>query len=247
MRFEVYTFVTDEDQYREMRASFESAGLRPPLARFVELRDRRSPDGSDPFELISRIASREDRSHVILVHQDVRLDQGAGAQELVDVLRDLDQLDPRWVVAGNAGGTRDLRFVRRLRDPHGGSTDDPLPAQVVSLDENFLVFNPSRSPRCSPGLTGFHFYGSDVCLNALVEGDAAYVIDFPVTHLSAGSRGPDYERARARFVAAWEPRFAFAFVRVPTEVLFLSRWRLLRRLFGSAKLQGWVKEWGVAS
>jgi Transposase, Mutator family len=51
----------------------------------------------------------------------------------------LEQLDPGWVVAGNAGVTRRMRIVLRLVDPHGGSTSDDLPMQVASLDENFLI------------------------------------------------------------------------------------------------------------
>lgn len=242
--FDVYTFVTDDEQYRELLGSFAAAGFAPPLARFVALHDRRSPNGSDPYALIARIGTERNRQHVILVHQDVRLDQGAGVDELVGALQQLDGLDPDWVVAGNAGGTSDLRLVRRLRDPHGASTDDTLPARVVSLDENFLVFNPARAPRCSPDLGGFHFYGTDVCLNALKGGGTAYVIDFPVTHLSSGRRGPDYDDGRARFVEVWQRRFLLAVVRAPTEILFLSRSGLLRRLLDSPRVRAWVWEWG---
>jgi hypothetical protein len=127
----------------------------------------------------------------------VRLDRGGGAPELIAALAGLDRLDPEWVVAGNAGGTSDLRLVRGLYDPHGGSTDDRLPVRVVSLDENFLVFNRSRPPRCSPGLSGFHLYGTDVSLNASKERGAAYVIDMPLTHLSGGSMDSEYEAAKS--------------------------------------------------
>lgn len=242
--FEIYTFVTDEQQYAQMRGSFEAAGLRPPSAAFFAMHDRRTPGGSDPYALIAEVGSRPHRSYVILVHQDVRLDQGAGADELVAALEQLNDVDPAWVVAGTAGGTSDLRLVRRLRDPHGGSTDDVLPARVVSLDENFLVFNPSHSPRCSPGLGGFHFYGTDVCLNALKDGGTAYVIDMPLTHLSAGRLGPDYDEARRRFLEAWQPRFRFTYVRTPNELLFLSRSIALRRVFDSQRMREWIWAWG---
>jgi hypothetical protein len=240
--FDVYTFVTDDEQYAELTDSFASAGFQSPRARFLPQRDRSTPDGSDPYELISRIGSQQDRPYVILTHQDVRADQGVGASDLAAALERLDAFDPRWVVAGNAGGAPDLHLVRRLRDPHGGGTGDRLPARVVSLDENFLVFNRRRRPRCSPGLEGFHFYGTDACLNALLDGGTAYVIDFPVTHLSRGRRGPAYDEAKARFLAAWQPRMHFAFVRAPTELVLISRWALLRRLFGSRRMHKWLKE-----
>ena len=77
------------------------------------------------------------------------------------------RLDPQWVVAGTAGVTRRGRLVRRVVYRGSGLTADRLPLSVVTLDENFLVFNRRNVPRCSPGLSGFHFYGSDVSMNAL--------------------------------------------------------------------------------
>ena len=215
-----------------MRASFAAAGFD----RFVELYDRRTPGGTDPYELISRIGALHDRPYAILVHQDVRADQGVGASDLLAELERLDELDPRWFVAGNAGGASDLRLVRRLQDPYGGSTDDELPTRVVTLDENFLVLNRAHALRATAGLGGFHFYGSDVCLNAALDGGTAYVIDFPVTHLSGGKRGTSYDEAKDQFLAAWQRRLVFAYIRAPTEILFVSRYALARRFFGSERM-----------
>jgi hypothetical protein len=240
--FDIYTFVTDDRVYDELRSSFAAAGFQPPLARFVALRDRRTPGGTDPYEFINRIGEQAPRPYVILTHQDVRADQGVGAPELAAALEGLNTLDPWWVVAGNAGGAPDLQLVRRLRDPYGGSTSNPLPARVTTLDENFLVFNPRQRPRCSPALEGFHFYGTDTCLNAALDGGTAYVIDFPVTHLSGGRLGTSYYAAKARFLATWRRRMIFTFVRAPTESLFISRFALLRRLFGSQRMLAWVQE-----
>jgi len=193
--FDVYTFVTDEDHYEAMLASFRVAGMSPALARFVRLS---GDGGNDPFGAIGRLFAAAADRYAILCHQDVRLDQGMGANELLSALAHLDSLDPSWVVAGNAGVTHDLRLVRRLVDPYGGRTADALPARVMSLDENFLVFNPRWSPHCSQSLSGFHFYGADVCLNAAADGGTAYVIDFPLTHLSAGRFDDAYKETRQR-------------------------------------------------
>jgi hypothetical protein len=240
--FEVFTFVTDDEQYAAFRTSFVAAGFDAPLARFVALRDRRTAGGTDPYELIGRLGGRADGPYSILVHQDVRLDRGAGAPELLAALGQLDALDSRWALAGNAGGAADLHVVRRLTDPYGGSTDDQLPAPVVTLDENFLVFNPRARIRSSPGLQGFHFYGTDACLNAARSGGTAYVVDFPVTHLSRGRRGPAYDEMKERFLAAWNARTLFAYVRAPTEIVFLSRFALLRRIFASPRMLALVAD-----
>jgi hypothetical protein len=234
--FDVYTFVTDEAHYEAMRASFAASGMEPPLARFVRL----TADG-DPFRAIGRLFATSAQRCAILCHQDVRLGEGAGAKELLAALAQLDALDPGWAVAGTAGVTNDLRLVRRLTDPYGASTPGVLPARVVSLDENFLVFNPRRAPRCSIGLSGFHFYGTDVCLNAAAKGGAAYVIDFPLTHLSAGRFDDGYRETRDRLRDVWNGRFVFRYVGTTTELVFLSRSQLLQRLFGSERAMRWVR------
>ena len=234
--FEVHTFVTDSALYARMRESFVEAGFDPD--GFVRVTD----GNDDPYTTITRIGRASTARYPILCHQDVLADQGAGAVELLARLRELDVRDPGWVVAGNAGIMRSGRLIRRLVDEHGGSTGESLPLPVVTLDEDFLVFNPRNVPRCSDDLKEFHLYGADVCLHALASGGSAYVIDFPVTHLgrarAAGDSDSEYWRAyklaRQRFIAVWNDRCLFRYVLTPSDTLFMSRSRLLRRLFGSA-------------
>jgi hypothetical protein len=226
--FSVRTFVTDENEYSDMVRSFVAAGFDPDA--FVRHSDR----DDDPYETIGRLATGQPGvRYPILCHQDVRADRGAGAADLRRALEQLDARDPAWIVAGNAGITRRGVFLRRLHslDPCSGS--ESLPAAVVTLDENFLVFNGRRTPACSPGLRGFHLYGADVALHALAAGGGAYVIDFMLTHLSRGDRGPAYQQVRARFIEAWNERCAFAYVLTPSDTVFISKSQALRRLFGS--------------
>lgn len=234
--FGVHTFVNDSALYARMRESFIDAGFAPDA--FVRLTDR----DDDPYTTITRIGRASTARYPILCHQDVFTDQGAGAAELLARLRELDVRDPRWVVAGNAGIMRSGRLIRRLVDGHGGSTGESLPLPVVTLDEDFLVFNPRNTPCCSAELKEFHLYGADVCLHALASGGSAYVIDFPVTHLGPARAPGDaeagywrvYERSRKRFIAVWNDRCLFRYVLTPSDTLFMSRSRLLRRLFASS-------------
>ena len=93
----------------------------------------------------------------------------------------------------------------------------------------------------SPGLTGFHFYGSDICLRARTAGLRCFVIDFHVHHLSGGRRTSGYDQCRDEFLAAWNQRFLARYVRAPTEVLFLSRSPLLRAVFGFPRVRKILK------
>ena len=234
--FEIHTFVTDDALYERMRRSFVDAGFS--ADSFVRLTDA----NDDPYAAITRIARTSAASYPILCHQDVFADQGAGAAELAARLQQLGVADPDWVIAGNAGVMASGRLLRRLVDGHGGSTGEPLPLPVMTLDEDFLVLNPRNGPRCSAGVSGFHLYGADACLQALASGGSAYVIDFPVTHVGqvelAGERRRQYwdvyGRARESFTTAWNDRCVFRYVLTPSDGLFLSRSRLLRRVFGSS-------------
>jgi hypothetical protein len=225
--FEIYTFVNDDALYERMRKSFIDAGFSPDA--FVRLTD----GNDDPYSAINRIGQESTARYPILCHQDVRADQGAGAIELVAAVEQLDKIDPHWVVAGNAGVMRSGRVLKRLVDPNGGFTGESLPLPAVTLDENFLVFNSRNAPRCSAGLSDFHLYGSDVCLHALSSGGSAYVIEFPVTHLGAGSKR-GLERANDRFIAAWSEHCRFCYVLTTVDTLFISRSKVLHRLFGSS-------------
>ena len=226
--FEIHTFVTDESLYQDMRDSFVGAGFAP--RAFVKLTDL----NDNPYAAIARFAHSSSARYTVLCHQDVRTDRGVGADHLLALLSRLDERDSRWVVAGTAGVTRSGLLIRRVVDRYAGSTGDNLPRLVVTLDENFLVFNNRNIPRSSPGLSAFHLYGADVCLNALSAGGSAYVIDFPVTHLGRGERDAAYDRAKHAFLQAWNDRCWSSYVVTPSDTLFLSRSRTLRRLFGGS-------------
>jgi len=237
--FEIHTFADDQGLYQRMRQSFIEAGFRPDA--FVPLTD----DLDDPYAAITRIGQQTKARYPILCHQDLLADRGAGAKHLLASLRSLDAADPRWVVAGIAGVMRSGRLLQGLVDPDGGPTGEPLPLPVVTLDECFLVFNRCHVARCSDKLSGFHFYGADVCLHALRAGGTAYVIDFPLTHASRGkgSTSSDfrhayrqgYERARERLIASWNEHCLFCYVMTRTDDLFLSHSKTIRRLFGSPR------------
>jgi hypothetical protein len=240
-RFDIYTFVTDEAQYDAFLESARAAGFTDGRARTIRLDDRKEP--RDPYALIRVLSADDAPRYPVVVHQDVRFDQGAGVDELERVIAELDEADPAWVVAGNAGTTAGFRRIRRVVDPHGGPTQDDLPRPAVSLDENVLLFNHRCRPAVSPGLTGFHLYGTDVVLDALFRGGGAYVVDFPVTHLSAGTLDDSYRIARSAFVAAWRRRVRAAVLRTPNELIVVAGGPV-RRLLESGLVRGWLRAWG---
>ena len=214
--FRIATFVNDERQYGEMRESFEAAGFRPPLARFTVER-------GEPYAAIHRLG-RAEEPYAILVHQDVRCAWGDTAETLAARLAELTARDPEWALAGNAGrrlaeprskaGERQLTRLRHISDPHGAAWAADLPTRVISLDENMLVLRTARSPTCTPGLDGWHLYGVDAVLNAILRGCTAYVVDFRVSHLSAGNP-TGFDESSRRFVERWRERLSGGEARSP--------------------------------
>jgi hypothetical protein len=200
--FRIATFVNDRELYARMRASFEQAGFVEPLARYTI-------ETGEPFAAITRLGSAAE-PYVILAHQDVLCDQGQTAADLDRLLGELTKLDDRWVVAGNAGGVDRHRTIIHVSDVWS----DPacLPCRVTTLDENLLILRTARRPHCSSGLSGWHLYGSDVCLHAEKSGSSCYVIDFRVTHLSPG-KYEDVPEAIKRFSRSWGWRARPRYVR----------------------------------
>ena len=221
----IATFVNDEESYRAMRASFAAAGFMSPDIVYERLSDH----AEDPYAAITRLGNSAE-PYVMLVHQDVRCDQEHGYRDLQHAIAELERHDPRWAVAGNAGGLADRSVLRHISDPWGTHWAAELPRRVVTLDENLLVLRTARQPRCSSALSGFHLYGSDVCLNAACAGDRCYVIDFRVTHLSAGDWTGMYE-AQDRLGQVWGRRLLWPrYVRAPATVITLATPAMLRHV-----------------
>lgn len=201
-RYSIGTLVTNPAQYDAMRGSFSAGGFDGSCCEYLFI-DNRQPNQTDAFQGLNAVLDAARAPHVILCHQDVRLltDHRAALDKR---LAELTVRDPSWALAGNAGGVAPGRLALRITDPHGRDqhTGD-LPARVMSLDENFIIVRRDAGVRFSNDLSGFHFYGADICLHADKMGFSAYVIDFHLEHLSAGKKDCSFAVAQQAFVAKW--------------------------------------------
>lgn len=201
-RYTIATLVTNPDQYAAMRESFAARGFDATSSEFLYL-DNRGPEQTGAYRGLNALIHAARGRHVILCHQDVRL-LSDDIDTLDRCLADLDRRDPRWALAGNAGGLAPGVLALRISDPHGADRNSgDLPQRVMSLDENFIVMKRAARIGCSADLDGFHFYGPDLCLNADIAGHSAWVIDFHLLHLSGGTKGPDFHAAEYAFRAKW--------------------------------------------
>jgi hypothetical protein len=100
--------------------------------------------------------------------------------------------------------------------------------KVNTLDECFLIIRRESGVTVSQELTGFHFYGTDLCLNAEKLGCSSYVIDFPIMHSSEGTIDADFYEAQDRFEKHLEQIQFHRSVKTTCTVLYGGASRVLK-------------------
>lgn len=223
--YTIGTLVTNQQQYAEMRRSFEVHGFGTEDCEFLHIDNASTiQEGTqtDAFRGLNKLLNDASGRLVIFCHQDVLLDT-EGRDVLEERLDELTELDSHWAVAGNAGATASGRGVRRITDKHGIDQHvGQLPERVVSLDENFIVIRNETRIGFSRNLTGFHMYGTDLCLIASIMGYNAYVIDFHLIHLGEGKKGPSFEVCETAFRRKWNTALRERYLQTPSTALLVT-------------------------
>jgi hypothetical protein len=127
---------------------------------------------------------------LVFAHQDVYLPPEWDCQ-LAAAISHLSQTDPNWTVLGVFGITRDSRphghiYCTGLQKVLGQSFSQPVPC--TALDEVVLVLRRSAGVAFDEQLPGFHFYGTDICLEAQQRGLNSYIIPAFCIHNTAGMK-----------------------------------------------------------
>ena len=230
--YSIATLVNDHSQYDAMLATFRQRGFDASNSEFLHI-DNTGPEQTDAYSGLNLLLNRAQGKYVILCHQDVRLVDD-GRSDLDAALEDLERRDENWALAGNAGGAGPGRLVLRISDPHGEDTRvGDLPERVWALDENLIIVKRSARLGFSRNLSGFHFYGADLCLVADILGYSAYVIDFHLQHLSGGTKSAEFFAAEAAFRNKWSHALRSRWVQTTCALVPISGGRL-GRLIGGA-------------
>lgn len=232
VRYTVCTCVTRPSQYREMVESFREAGFTASETEFLYVNNSEG-NGLDAFaayNLFLRIARGR---YVILCHQDVVLRDSRA--QLDRRVADMDKHDPNWALLGNAGGKDFSWLAIRITDPWGEDSrvGGPFPVRVRSLDENFIVARAEANLALSGDLTGFHLYGTDICVVAEILGHNSYVIDFHVWHKGGGTTDDSFYAVRRAMI--WKYHRALrtrAIATTCTHIVLSTSW--LRSVCGNA-------------
>jgi len=242
-QYTVATLVSHATEYQEMLSSFSQAGFDRDKTEFLFINNA-SGNRYDAYQGLNKFITSAQGKYIILCHQDILLSNDR-EPKLAQCIQAVTEQDPHWGVLGNAGGYNKphVRY-RHIIDPVGKSIiKKGLPISVRSLDENFLVLRAEANLGFSEDLSGFHMYGTDICLQAEFKGCRAYVIDFLLTHKSSGKRGQDFYKDKKAFIKKYTSAFKGRFIATTCTYFYLSGTRWLTHMFQSKYIDKQIRRW----
>lgn len=216
--FSICTLVTKKSEYAEMLQSFVEKGFSANDCEFLYI-DNSEGCKYDAFKGLNLFLQQAKGKYIIICHQDILLIED-DRNQLLKCIEEINFLDPSWAILANAGAVNFKWIATQIIQNNGKKiVQKKLPLRVVTIDENFMLIKKEANLALSYNLSGFHLYGTDICLIADVLGYSSYVINFNLLHKSDGN--PDtnfyaikkalkrkYNKAfRGRFLATTITRF----------------------------------------
>ncbi len=218
LKYSICTLVTDLTEYEEMKNSFLQNGFSD--CEFL-IADNSKGNTSNAYQAIRKFFNTAQGQYLIICHQDILVK--SNVSQLEKCLSELNSKYPLWAIAGNAGGKHIKGVVKNLiNHDNSVSTYKPLPVRVYSVDENFIVVDKQKFSSISNNLDGFHFYGTDMCLLADIQGYESYVIDFMLHHKSPGNFNADFYIQKNKFQTKYARALRGRFIETTCARLFLS-------------------------
>jgi hypothetical protein len=239
-QYAICTFVTNWDEYGRMLESFIAAGFTTDDCEY-RYADNTAGNSFDAYQGINQFLQNADAKYIIICHQDILLKFDKRA-DLNRRLVNLDALDNNWAVAGNAGTNNP--YLLSMKITHGDMVTHKvgvLPSKVNSLDENFLLVKKSANLALSGDLSGFHMYGTDICLIASCLGYNAYTIEFSLLHLSMGRMDTSFYTIAKKLQAKYSNFFRSRYIKTTVTRFYLSPSQLIRAFMDISLVQSIVR------
>lgn len=239
VKYSVCSLVSNLEEYSQMVNSYRQAGFTDELCEFLYVDNSRG-NKYDAYAGLNKLMAGASGQYLILSHQDVVLRYDSEA-DLSRRIREMDQLDPQWGVLANAGYADLKRAFKRISHLHETLCLGPFPHRVESVDENFMLLKKSAGLFFSSDLSGFHLYGTDICLAAGQKGYSCYVIDFHLLHKSTGNLNESFFEARAAFMQKYSRQLSARYIRTPCTIMFISPYPWLNVLMNQALMVSLAK------
>jgi hypothetical protein len=233
--FSVCTLVSRTDEYNEMLDSFIKAGFGEDRCEYLYIDNSQGANVLEAYQGINRFLREARGQYIIICHQDILLNYD-GADELIKKINEVQSTDPNWAVLGNAGGVN-LKYLSLYIVQNSGPMlyETSFPLKTMTLDENFLVVRAKANLSLSNDLSGFHLYGTDICLLADILGYNAYIIEFKLLHKSLGNVDRSFFDLESRLIRKYTRALRPRFLRTPFAQFYIAGGRL-RTFFGNTPL-----------
>lgn len=220
-RFSICTLVSDKAEYNEMINSFLHAGFTTDICEYLYI-DNTITNAFEAYAGLNRFLRTAKGRYIILCHQDILLDDHKVAT-LDNIITEMDQIDDRWGILGNAGGLNIKYRVMNITQGTGKQyMEKGLPAKTMTVDENFILVKNEANLALSSDLEGFHLYGADMCFIAEALGYNAYIIDFNITHKSSGNADQSFYKLKHDLLRKYRKAFKGRFVSTTITRFYLS-------------------------
>lgn len=240
-RFSFCTLVTRYDEYLEMVESAKQAGFSGADVEFLYF-DNKQSNQYDGYSGINKAIRVARGKYLIFCHQDILFNFDSRAV-LEQRIRELEVLDAHWAVAGNAGKNKFGQVKIRISD--AGYSDlhkGDLPAEVMSVDENFIIINRTQNISCTAAMSGFHIYGTDLCQNARDLGLKSYVINFHLYHKSPGRVDQSYFALQNKYIKLQKQRKQSQIIWAMCSSFYISNSALLNLLINWKYVMKFLKK-----
>jgi hypothetical protein len=239
-KYAICTLVTNFDEYGRMLDSFVSAGFTDQDCEYRYI-DNTSGNNLDAYKGLNLFLQNADAEYIILCHQDILLKfDNRGVLE--ERIAELNALDKSWALLGNAGTNNP--FLLSMIITHSDLVTHKvgvLPSKVNSLDEDFILVKKSANIALSGDLSGFHLYGTDICLVASCLGYNAYAVEFSLLHLSMGNKDASFYASSKRLQNKYSYFFRSRYIKTTITRFFLSSNRILRSFMDISLVQNIVR------
>ena len=184
--FSICTLVTRKEEYNEMLQSFVDKGFSTTDCEYLFI-DNSTSCTFDAYQGLNIFLQQAKGKYIILCHQDV-LVHDHDRTHLEKRIQEIEERDKNWAILANAGGIN-LKWIGTNLTQGNGNVikEKSLPLRTKTVDENFIIVKSSANLALSSDLSGFHLYGTDLCIIADILGYNAYIIEFNLMHKSDGN------------------------------------------------------------
>jgi len=201
--FSICTLITRKEEYQEMLNSFLAKGFNTVTCEYLYI-DNTAGSTFDAYKGLNQFLQQAKGKYIIICHQDIIL-HDHDRRHLSKQIEIIEAADKNWGILANAGGINFKWIATNLTQLSGNRIKEKrLPLLTKTIDENFMLVKNSANLALSNNLSGFHMYGTDICLMADILGFTSYIIDFNITHKSNGNADESFYKSRKQFLKKYD-------------------------------------------